>query len=87
MEAETFEFQPQNVCSRLMRVTYEGNVITGLEVVGGCRGNLQGVAALIKGMNIDEAITRLEGIQCRNGTSCPDQLSKGLKKLKAAKGI
>ena len=84
---ETFEFQPQNVCSRLMRITYEGDVILKLEVIGGCRGNTQGVAALIAGMKIDEAISRLDGILCRNGTSCPDQVAQGLKRLKAEKGI
>ena len=69
-----------------MRVTYEDGVILKLEIVGGCRGNTQGVSALIAGMKIEEAIARLEGIQCRNGTSCPDQLAKGLKKLQAKFG-
>ncbi len=69
-----------------MRVTYEDGVILKLEIVGGCRGNTQGVSALIAGMKIEEAIARLEGIQCRNGTSCPDQLAKGLKKLQAKLG-
>ena len=85
--AETFEFQPQKVCSRLMKITYEGDTILKVQIVGGCPGNTQGVAALLAGMKIDEAIERLDGIQCRNGTSCPDQLAKGLKKLKAEKGI
>lgn len=85
--AETFEFQPQKVCSRLMKITYEGDTILKVQIVGGCPGNTQGVSALLAGMKIDEAIERLDGIQCRNGTSCPDQLAKGLKKLKAEKGI
>ena len=85
--AETFEYRPQNVCSRLIKITIEGDIVAKVEFVGGCRGNTQGVAALIAGMKIDEAIKRLDGIQCRNGTSCPDQLAQGLKKIKAEKGI
>ena len=43
-------------------------------------GNTQGVAKLVEGMDINEVINRLEGIQCGvKGTSCPDQLSKALK--------
>ena len=45
-------------------------------------GNTQGIAALVAGMKISDAITRLEGIQCNGrGTSCPDQLARALKKL------
>ena len=84
---ETFEYRPQNVCSRLIKITIEGDTVAKVEFVGGCRGNTQGVAALIAGMKIDEAIKRLDGIQCRNGTSCPDQLAQGLKIIKAEKGI
>ena len=59
-----YTFQPKGVCSREMRIAYEDNKIVSLEVIGGCHGNLQGIAALVKGMDIDEAIARLEGINC-----------------------
>lgn len=79
-----YSFQPKGVCSREMRIAYEDNKIVSLEVIGGCHGNLQGIAALVKGMDIDEAIARLEGINCHGrGTSCPDQFSKALKEIKA----
>lgn len=83
---KTFEYQPQNVCSRQMKIVYDGEIIKDLIVVGGCQGNLRGVSALVKGMKIDEAISRLEGIEChgsRTGlTSCPDQLAQALKEIK-----
>jgi len=47
---------------------------------GGCPGNRQAISTLVEGMHVDEAIKKLEGIQCRNGTSCADQLAKGLQK-------
>jgi len=77
----TIEIQPQLVCSRLITVTYDDNgIITNATHVGGCRGNLGAVCKLIVGMKVEDVINKLEGIQCRNGTSCPDQLAKGLKR-------
>lgn len=80
---KVIEYFPENVCSRKMTITVEDGKIVSLEVVGGCNGNLQGIAKLVEGMEVSEAIKRLEGIKCRGSrtglTSCPDQLSKALK--------
>ena len=56
--------------------------VTLISYTGGCNGNLQGIGALVAGMNKDEVIERLSGINCKGrGTSCPDQLSRALKML------
>ena len=61
----------------------EENKIHNVKFIGGCSGNTQGVSALIRGMNIDDAIGRLDGIQCGvRKTSCPDQLARALKQYK-----
>ena len=74
------DYRPFGVCSQLIRVEVEDNIVKSAEFVGGCSGNTQGVARLVKGMNVDEAISRLEGIRCGfKETSCPDQLAKALK--------
>jgi len=74
-------YKPKGVCSRLMEVETENGKITKVEVTGGCSGNLQGISRLVVGMDVQEAIDRLEGIRCGNKpTSCPDQLSKALRK-------
>jgi len=76
------DFIPQNVCSRSFHIEYDDNgVITSASHVGGCKGNLDGICSLIVGMDIKTVIAKLEGTQCRNGTSCPDQIAKGLKKV------
>ena len=77
---KTYTFQPFGVCSREMQVDLDDqNVIQEVRVVGGCGGNLQGIAALVRGMSAEEAIRRLKGIDCAaRGTSCPDQLAQGL---------
>lgn len=73
-------YKTKGVCSQLINVEVENNIVTSVEFVGGCNGNTQGVAALVEGMDVHEAIHRLEGIHCGpRPTSCPDQLSKALK--------
>ena len=76
----TYTYRPQGVCSQLMEVEVEDGKIRRVEVVGGCSGNLQGISRLVVGMDVDEAIRRMEGIRCGfKPTSCPDQLAKALK--------
>ncbi len=73
-------YQTQGTCSRAIQFEVDGDTIQSVQFVGGCDGNTQGVAALVKGMKVEDAIARLEGIDCRGrGTSCPDQLAKALK--------
>lgn len=80
----TYTYRPQGVCSQEMEIETEGSVIKSVRVIGGCSGNLQGISRLVEGMEIDEAIRRMEGIRCGfKPTSCPDQLAKALKEMKA----
>ena len=77
-----FTFRPQGVCSQLIEIETEGNIIQDVRFTGGCNGNLQGLSALLKGMTVENAIDRLSGIHCGfKDTSCPDQLSKALKAM------
>ena len=77
------DFRPRGVCSSNIHVEVDGNNVKSVKFLGGCAGNTQGVAALVAGMNIDEAISRLKGIQCgMRGTSCPDQLALALEEIK-----
>ena len=78
----TVTYQPKGVCSRLMRIDAEDGVIKSVEVVGGCNGNLKGISRLVEGMTVEEAISRMEGVDCNGkGTSCPDQLAQALKQF------
>lgn len=80
-ESMRIEFEPQGVCCRMMSVEIsEDNKILDAQFYGGCGGNLQGIGKLIRGMDVNEVISRLDGIDCGGkGTSCPDQLSRGLR--------
>lgn len=74
------KYQPHGVCSRQIIIDVEDDIVNSVKFVGGCSGNTQGVAALAKGMKVDDVIDRLEGIRCNSKpTSCPDQLAKALK--------
>ena len=78
----TITYRPKGVCSRLMQVEVEDGIIRKVEVKGGCSGNLQGIASLVRGMKVEDVIQRLDGIRCgRKATSCPDQLAQALKAL------
>ncbi len=78
------EYVPEGVCSQLIRVELEGDTIKKAEFVGGCNGNTKGITSLVIGMDVNDAISRLEGITCGfRPTSCPDQLSKALRQAVA----
>ena len=73
-------FTPKGVCARNMNFDIENGIIRNLKVMGGCNGNLKGIASLVEGMKIEDVVSRLEGIDCGGkGTSCPDQLAKAVK--------
>ncbi len=75
-----YAFTPRGVCSAQVEFELENNIVTNVKFTRGCNGNTQGVAALCEGMEVNEVIKRLEGIDCNGrGTSCPDQLAKSLK--------
>ncbi len=83
---ERISYTPKGVCSRKIDIEIENDIIVAVKYSGGCSGNTQGVAALVKGMSVDEAINRLAGIKCGfKSTSCPDQLATALKEYKATK--
>ena len=76
----TFTYNPKGVCSRQFKIDVENGVVNSIVIVGGCSGNLQGLAALLKGMKVEDAIARMEGIRCGfKSTSCPDQIAQALK--------
>ena len=78
---KSYRFTPRGVCSREIEIQLDGDIIQAVRFVGGCAGNTQGVAALVKGMRVQDAIDRLSGIRCGfKPTSCPDQLATALKR-------
>lgn len=73
------EYKTSGTCSRMITVEVEDGIVTDCIITGGCHGNTQGVASLVKGMRAEEAISRLKGIKCGfKSTSCPDQLARAL---------
>lgn len=81
-----FVYYPQGVCSQMIEVDLDGDVIKEVKFTGGCHGNLQAVSKLVAGMTVDEACSRLEGIRCGfKPTSCSDQMCKALKAARSQK--
>lgn len=79
---KNIEYKTKGTCSRMISVEIEDGVITDCKFHGGCAGNTQGVASLVKGMKAEDAIQKMKGIRCGfKETSCPDQLARALEEL------
>ena len=76
----TINYTPKGVCANHFTIDVENGVIQSVKIDGGCPGNTVGVSRPLKGMKVEDAIARLEGIRCRvKPTSCPDQVAQALK--------
>ena len=81
-----FTYSTRGTCSRqILFDVDENNKMHGVRFIGGCGGNLQGIARLVEGKDIDEVATILKGIRCKGDTSCPDQLARAIAEYKAVK--
>ena len=75
-----FQYKTSGTCSQMITFDIEDNKVKNVQFYGGCNGNLKGIAALVEGMDVDEVISRVEGVKCgMKKTSCPDQLAQALK--------
>ena len=75
-----FDYKTRGVCSRMIHIVVEDGIVKDVCFLGGCNGNTKGVSSLVKGMKVEDVISRLNGIDCGGrGTSCPDQLANALK--------
>ncbi|MBQ2116563.1 MAG: TIGR03905 family TSCPD domain-containing protein [Lachnospiraceae bacterium] len=78
------QYKTSGTCSTLIDFDVDGDTITSVAFTGGCNGNLKGICALVSGMKVDDAISKLKGIKCGfKNTSCPDQLARALETYKA----
>ena len=77
-----YQYKTKGTCSQMIGFDIEDNKVKNVHFLGGCNGNLKGIASLVEGMDKEEAIARLEGITCGlKKTSCPDQLAQALKSV------
>lgn len=78
----TYTYFTKGTCTKKILIETEGDLIKDVQFVGGCSGNTQGIASLVKGMNIKDVIKKCKNIDCNGkGTSCPDQLAKALEEI------
>ena len=75
-----YEYKTKGTCSQRILFEIEEGILKNVQFLGGCNGNLKGISSLVEGMEVNEVIKRIEGIQCgMKATSCPDQLAKAIK--------
>lgn len=76
------KYKTKGVCSQMIDIEMDGDIVKSVSFYGGCHGNLQGIGKLVEGMKKEDVIAKLEGIRCGyKATSCPDQLAQALKSL------
>jgi uncharacterized protein (TIGR03905 family) len=74
-----YEFKTSGTCSQRILFDIEDGKVRNVKFIGGCNGNLKGIAALVEGMDVDTVIERVQGVTCgMKKTSCPDQLAQAL---------
>ena len=74
-----YEYKTSGTCSRSILFDIEDGKVKNVQFIGGCNGNLKGIAALVEGMDVDAVIERVQGVTCgMKMTSCPDQLAQAL---------
>lgn len=79
-----YSYRTVGTCSSQINLEVENGILKDVHFIGGCNGNLKGISALVKGMKVEDVISRLEGIHCGyKSTSCPDQLCQALREMKA----
>lgn len=80
-----YEYKTKGTCSQRILFEIEEGKVKNVQFLGGCNGNLKGIGALVEGMDVQDVISRVEGIKCgMKNTSCPDQLAQALKASKSA---
>lgn len=78
------QYKTSGTCSQRIDFEVQDDIIQSVAFTGGCNGNLKGISALVAGMKVDDAISKLKGIKCgAKNTSCPDQLARALEQYKA----
>lgn len=80
-----YKYRTRGTCSSEIIVDLDGDTVRSVRFVGGCNGNTQGIASLVRGMKVDDVIRRCGGIRCgMKPTSCPDQLAQALRLAKSS---
>ena len=71
-----YSYRTKGVCSSQINFDLEGDVVTNVEFISGCNGNLKAISKLVNGMTVDKIEEVLKGNTCGwKPSSCADQLA------------
>ncbi len=81
----TYTYRTHGTCSSMIQFDLEDDIVTNVQFMGGCNGNLKGISKLVDGMNAQDIIDTLAGTTCGfKNTSCPDQLAKAIAEARSS---
>ena len=71
-----YSYRTKGVCSMQINFDLDGDVVSDVEFIGGCNGNLKAISKLVEGMTVEQIEGYLKGNTCGyKPTSCADQLA------------
>lgn len=75
-----YSYKTKGVCAMQINFDIEGDVISNVNFVGGCNGNLKAISKLVDGMSVTQIEDKLLGNICgMKNTSCADQFAKAVR--------
>lgn len=75
-----YSYKTKMTCSQQINFDIDGNVISNIEFVGGCNGNLKAISKLVDGWTVEKIESYLSGNTCgMRPTSCADQLARAVR--------
>lgn len=75
-----YSYQTNMVCANTINFDLNGDVVSNIEFIGGCDGNLKAISKLVDGWTVDKIEEYLLGNTCGpKPTSCADQLARAVR--------
>ena len=76
-----YDYATEMVCSQQISFDLDDNIVSKIEFVGGCNGNLKAISKLVDGWTVEKIEEYLKGNLCGyRPTSCADQLARAVRK-------
>ena len=75
-----YTYKTKGVCASSVSFDLNDGIVTNVQFIGGCNGNLKAISKLSDGMSAEKLIEILAGNTCGfKKTSCADQFTEALK--------
>ncbi len=79
-ELMNYTYRTKGTCAVQINFDIDGDVVTNVNFLGGCNGNLKAIARVVDGMTVSQIEGYFSNLTCgMKSTSCSDQLAKAVR--------